>query len=391
MARIVFFASDRAEIAQIRRIRHYRQAGHSVASFSMVKRDGQLRQAPDWQDVDLGEIENENLPKRLARALLSLGTVWRNRALLRQADVISARNIDMVVLAWLARQLSGSKAPIIYECLDIHGIFTGTGRKSAIARWVERKMLDRCTLLLVSSPGFIRGYFERIQGYRGKWALIENKLVFEDQPLPRPAAAPAPRQPLVLGWVGTIRCAPSLRLLAATAAALPDDVKILIRGMVHRHAVPDFDAVVSRHGNIEYGGPYSYPEGLAEVYGSCDLVWSQDLWQQNANSSWLLPNRIYEASWFGCPSIAVATTETGRAVADGGLGFTVPSADPEALISLLKSLGRDRIAAASQALLARPGTDFQLTTDDINRAVAAALGQDGRQGGTASRIQGQMT
>lgn len=375
MARLVFFSSDRAEIAQIRRIRHYRQAGHEVASFSMVKRDGQLQAPPDWQDVSLGEIENENLPKRLLRALLSLGTLWRNRALLRSADVISARNIDMVVLAALARRLSGAKAPIIYECLDIHGIFTGNGRKSGLARWVERKMLARCALLLVSSPGFIREYFERIQGYQGNWALLENKLVFETAPLQRPSAPADPRQPLVLGWVGTIRCAPSLRLLAATAAALPDTVKICIRGMVHHHAVPEFDALVAAHDNIEYGGPYCYPEGLAEVYGSCDLVWSQDLWQQDANSNWLLPNRIYEASWFGCPSIAVATTETGRATAEGQLGFTVPEASPEALISLLKSLSAAQIGAARQALLARPDRDFQLTTEDLNRVLAAALNQ----------------
>jgi hypothetical protein len=56
------------------------------------------------------------------------------------------------------------------------------------------------------------------------------------------------------------------------------------------------------------------------------------------NSDWLLPNRIYEASYFGCPSIALAGTETGRRVAADGLGFTVEEPTAEALTELLRGL-----------------------------------------------------
>ena len=131
-----------------------------------------------------------------------------------------------------------------------------------------------------------------------------------------------------LGWVGSLRCRESLIILAQTAAAMGDRLRIKLHGNVHAHAIPDFDAILAAHPSLTYEGPYAYPEGLEPIYTSCDLVWAQDLWQRGANSDWLLPNRIYEASYFGCPQIAVADTETGRRVADGTLGFVLPEASP---------------------------------------------------------------
>jgi len=124
---------------------------------------------------------------------------------------------------------------------------------------------------------------------------------------------------------------------------------------------------------VEYHGPYSYPEGLAAAYGACDLVWAQDLWQRGANSDWLLPNRIYEASWFGCPSVAVDGTETGIRVLDDDLGFVVDAAEPETLVRLLRNLDATAITRCATRLLARPDTDFRLTAQDVAEALRPVL------------------
>jgi succinoglycan biosynthesis protein ExoL len=154
---------------------------------------------------------------------------------------------------------------------------------------------------------------------------------------------------------------------------LPDQVAIRVYGNVHRHALPDFDAEIAKRRNVTYFGPYDYPKELAEVYAQCDLVWAQDLWQRGANSDWLLPNRIYEASWFGCPSIAVADTETGRRVAAGPLGFTVADTAPKSLIDLLDSLDRDAITQVSDHLLATDDFEFMLRPNDVQTALKPVL------------------
>jgi succinoglycan biosynthesis protein ExoL len=186
----------------------------------------------------------------------------------------------------------------------------------AIMRWVERYMLARCDLLILSSPGFLDAYFRPVQHIETPVALLENKLWVSDVPLPRPR--PRARDadaPFVLGWVGSLRCARSLDdPRRVRRARLVPAVEIVCHGAVHRHAMPAFDAVLEAHPNIRHAGPYRYPDDLSAIYTGCDAVWAQDLWQAGANSDWLLPNRIYEASYFGCPSIAVAGTETARRI-----------------------------------------------------------------------------
>ena len=369
MADILFFAPDLSETAQLRRIRSFARAGHAVRSVSMRKN----AVAVDWPDLDLGQIANEQLGQRLWLALKGLGKLWGYRRDVARADLIIARNIDMVVLALLARFISGRRVPVIYECLDIHGIFTGSGRKSDMARWVERVALARVALLLVSSPGFIQHYFGPVQGYAGRWVLLENKLWFPGVRLPRPTADSHRTGALVLGWVGAIRCQPSLDLLCAVAEQMGNALRIEVRGVIHDHALADFVGRIAAHPNIHYGGPYTYPDGLAGVYAACDLVWAQDMWQRGANSDWLLPNRIYEASWFGCPSIAVAGTQTAAKITADALGYVIDLPSPGALIGLLQGLDRDQIAVVAQRILNHPDADFVLGEAEIEAIVAMGL------------------
>jgi succinoglycan biosynthesis protein ExoL len=369
MANILFFAPDLSETAQLRRIRSFARAGHKVGSVSMRKSVVRV----DWPDLDLGQIANEQLGRRLRLALRGLVKLWAYRRQVALADLIIARNIDMVLLALAARFMAGRRVPVVYECLDIHGIFTGTGRKARIARWVERFALTRVALLVVSSPGFIAHYFGSVQGYRGRWFLLENKLWFPGPPLPRPAVTAGHAGPLVLGWVGAIRCQPSLDLLCAVAETMGNDLRIEVRGVIHTHALNNFQGRIAAHPNIHFGGPYDYPDGLAQVYGDCDLVWAQDLWQRGANSDWLLPNRIYEASWFGCPSIAVAGTQTAAKIEADGLGYVIDAATPEAMLGLLQGLTREKIAEVRNGILGRPDADFALADAEINAVVALGM------------------
>ena len=132
--------------------------------------------------------------------------------------------------------------------------------------------------------------------------------------------------------------------------------------------LPDFERMVADRENVTCYGPYDYPDGLEQIYSGCDAVWVQDLWQWGTNSTWLLPNRIYEAGYFGCPSIAVAGTETGRRVARG-LGWTVPEPTADALVSLLRSLSPEEVGARRRALLAMPENSFRQSPEEITSAL----------------------
>jgi succinoglycan biosynthesis protein ExoL len=240
----------------------------------------------------------------------------------------------------------------------------------------ERRLLARCDLLILSSPGFLDGYFRPLQQVDDtRRAGGEQALGVRGRPT-RATADPATvgpeTAPFILGWVGSLRCAQSLAILAEHGAAAGAGD----RNPVPRRGASPCPCRVSTGAE----GTSQHPPcrglslsrcDLRAIYTASDAVWAQDLWQSGANSDWLLPNRIYEASYFGCPSIALAGTETGRRVAADGLGFTVEEATAEALTALLRGLTPERTRAASARLLARPEGDFRLTEAELVRRAGA--------------------
>ena len=371
--RVAFFGFDISESSQIKSIRSMIAAGYSVQSFTFRRDNMNAGFQPEWRDVCLGHQQNNALFKRVFSLPRAIFRLMRHRRELAQIDLIVARNLDMVLFGLVAQFIGNRRAKLIYQCLDIHSVFTNVGPKGAVARWLERICLARVDKLVVSSPRFLSAYFGPVQGYSGSSHLLENKIWWPDAPAQRPDARRSPG-PLRLGWVGTLRCPQSLALLEAAATHFGDGLEVILRGVVHRHNLPGFDAVLRRCPNIHFEGPYAYPDGLCAAYQDLDLVWAQDLWQKGANSDWLLPNRIYEAAYFGCPCIAIKGTETGNRIAQDNLGFTVANTEADSLIKFLAETPKHVIEAKSAALLARSGTDFSLSPSDIHAMLAGSAG-----------------
>ncbi|MEL6641715.1 MAG: glycosyl transferase [Pseudomonadota bacterium] len=377
--KLAVFGTDAAEAAQVKRMDSYLACGFDVQGFMMRRANMNTDFEPFWNNLHLSDVDNENQLGRMWAVAKSIPKVIANRHLLRGTDIIVARNLDMLMIAAIAQKLAPTAKPrLIYECLDINNLMTGTGLKNRLFRWIERRLLTQTDTLMVSAPAFVDNYFAPVQGWTGKTVLVENKIwVNNPQELPRPTVHSVKDRPpisadnpLILGWIGTLRCQQSLDLLVAAAQALGPNVQIAMHGVVHYHAVPDFDATIAAHPNLVFHGPYAYPKGLAEVYDSCDLVWSQDMWQWGTNSTWLLPNRIYEASYFGCPSIAVAGTGTGDRVS-AGLGWAIPEPSADALVSFLPSLTADTLTDMRKTILARPDSEFLQSAEEIRAALTA--------------------
>lgn len=381
-AKVTVFGFDAAESSQIRRIQALVDAGYDVAAFTMRRDNMNADFVPFWDNVHLFTVANENLARRAFVLLASPLKIAAHLGKVRRADVLMARNFDLLLLAHVARLMALKKIPVIYECLDVHAIFTDPSKKGALFRFAERLLLKRTALVVVSSPGFVANYFRPVQHYAGPTALLENKIWFSG-PLPHRRAADAPvgqgtkDHPFTVGWVGSLRCEPSFEILMGAARALPERARFAFHGNVHHHVLPDFDARLKGAANVAYHGAYRYPDGLA-VYRDLDFVWAQDLWQRGANSDWLLPNRIYEASYFGCLSIAVKGTETAKVVEERGLGYLVEEASGEALAALIAGLDPDEVRRKRAALLARPAADFVSTAADITAVVEEARRSAGR-------------
>jgi succinoglycan biosynthesis protein ExoL len=356
---VAYFAHDWGDAAIKRRVAGFHRDGIDVAGFAMHRGEAGR---PDWVVADLGQtFDNKYLQRALS---IPRGAKCAQGTDLGRADVIVARNLDMLLVALGARRRAKLRTPVIYECLDIHRLLAREDLVGALFRRIEARALRQCSGLWVSSPAFLAEYFAVTHPDFHATHLLENRL--QAPPGPRPSRDPAerPAQKLRIGWFGNLRCKRSLMLLRAVARTHPDTVEIVLRGYPAETEIPDFHQIVQTEPGLSYGGRYQWPDDLAAIYGGVDVVWAGDFMDAGKNSDWLLPNRLYEGGWYGCPPIAPARSQTGKWIAEHGSGFVLDEPLETSLPALVSSLvstpapiavARDRLLSLPDATFIEPG------------------------------------
>jgi len=323
---------------------------------------------PEWPHVLLGRTRDKRYVSRIFALLAAVPALFDIRELLRSASVYYARNVDQLILALFSQLLFNRRAVLVYEILDVQPVFTGTGILSRMLRWVERRLLARVQLLVVSSPAFHRNYYLPVQGYRGPWFLLENKLHRSALNGPQ-RAGPTPLRtgrPWRVGYFGLIRGEATLELISRIAPRLQGVAEFIFRGVLTTIDTERFAAAVGRNRNIHYGGEYDNPRELAEIYGAVDFAWALDLENIETNSRWLRPCRFYEAGLFGVPCLTKRDFEIGDLVEQLGVGWSLGDPLEDSIVSFFEQLTPTEYASKRDALHALPRASF-LGEDDAAR------------------------
>lgn len=373
---IAYFAHDWGDAAIKRRVAGFQRDGMDVAGFAMHRVDGAQ---PDWVVADLGQTHDN---KYLHRALsIPLGARRAQGRSLENADLIVARNLDMLLVAIEARRRAKIQTPIVYECLDIHRFVARDDAIGAIFRRIERSALRQCVDLWVSSPAFLSEYFAVFHADKYNARLLENRL--QAPPGPRPSKTPlkSGAQKLRIGWFGNLRCARSLSLLCQIANSHSDTVEIVLRGYPAMAEIPDFHKIVRAQPGLTFSGRYQWPDELASIYAGVDVVWAGDFMDAGKNSDWLLPNRLYEGGWYACPPIAPAGSQTGKWIIGHESGFTLNEPLEETLAALITSLVAEfaPISKARDCLLSLPTDVFIEPTGMLRNLVDEAVASGSSQ------------
>lgn len=316
--KILYMAPDLSDPAVGRRRIMLEAGGAEVAVAGFLR--GDAADPPrSWAAEWLGRTRDAALTQRALMVARHLLRFWTLRRRVRGQDAVVARNLEMLVLAWAGLTLARSATPLSYEVLDIHRVMLGDGLKSKLLRRIERHLLTRVDLLILSSEAFDQAYFHLLQQAPIPRLLLENKvLALDGSP---PAAVPAPgAPPWRIGWFGMLRCRRSLELLGRLAASRPGLIEVDIRGRPSPAVFgDDFQAAVAQWPGVTFHGLYA-PEDLADAYARVHFVWAVDYYEAGQNSDWLLPNRLYEGNAHGRPLIAQRDVETGRWLAARQVG-----------------------------------------------------------------------
>jgi hypothetical protein len=198
--------------------------------------------------------------------------------------------------------------------------------------------------------------------------LMENKRLAFDIVGDRRLTPIEAGRPWRIGWFGNIRCKRSFELLFDLAQRRPDLLEVDIRGLPTR----ELQALIDQRlplPNMTFGGRYRQSD-LASMYGSCHLTWAIDYYEEGVNSSWLLPNRIYEGGYFGRPALAQAGTQTASwlEARSSGVIMNAPERDLE---STLQTMGQDRYRGLLADVEHISLSDLVWTLEDCRRFVNA--------------------
>ncbi|MBB5533976.1 hypothetical protein [Rhizobium giardinii] len=338
MLDVLYLAHDVADPA-IRRRTMTLEAGGAKVTVAGFRRGADTPAATGV--IELGITRDGKFAQRVAavgKAAVVLAGKLRGMG---RPGIIIARNLEMLALANRANAIFGGNIPIVYECLDIHRLLLRKDFAGRSLRAAEQYLGRNVSLLVTSSPAFIENYFRPISQLKAPTLLLENKVIdlgdgaAEKPPLPRP---PEPGAPWKIGWFGALRCQKSLKLLAEFSRAMNGRFEIVLRGRPAYSEFDDFDGFVKDEPFMTFHGSYKNPEDLAAIYHEVHFSWGIDFFEEGLNSSWLLPNRLYEGCRHGAVPIAMRGTETARFLSAKHIGLLLDRAESAALAHLLADM-----------------------------------------------------
>lgn len=372
MLKILYLVHDLADPAVRRRVLMLQSGGAQVTLAGFRRSDNALAAVEGVAPIELGVTADGRFAQRIgavSKACLAIGARLRGVA---RPDVIVARNLEMLALANRATSVFGGNVPIAYECLDIHRLLLRDDMVGKVLRGAEARLGRKAGLLITSSPAFIEHYFRPLSGLNLPSLLLQNQVLDlddDDGTELTPTAPPAPAQPWRIGWFGALRCARSLDLLTTFSHAMAGRAEIVLRGRPAYSEFDDFDGLVRNEPFMSFHGSYRNPEDLSRIYSGVHFSWAIDFFEEGQNSSWLLPNRLYESCRYGTVPIALAGTETARFLKERGLGVILPDAAPERLTELFETMTERAYREASERIRTLGPGPWTLNRADCQRLV----------------------
>lgn len=363
--RLAYFVHDLSDPAVSRRLKMLRAGGAQARVLGFRRTSQPVLQIDGVEAVDLGRTYDARMGHRALQTLKRCALARRLVPHVADCDVVMARNLEMLAIANAARrsaQRSTKRSmPLVYESLDIHRLLLSSAFPGKALRAVERALLKACSLVVVSSPAFLRAHFDRYR-VKAPILLLENKLLQLGSAPMRVENERQPGPPWRIGWFGMLRCSKTLSILKQLVEQAQGGVEVIIRGRPAYSEFEDFDAIVNATPGMVFKGPYNASE-LAEAYNEVHFCWAIDYFEEGLNSNWLLPNRLYEGSFYGAVPIVLDGCETARWLSAHQAGVCL-KAPLEEIRGFFEGLTPERYRTMVKAIEAIPEGDLVATSQD---------------------------
>jgi glycosyltransferase involved in cell wall biosynthesis len=337
MSDYLFLFSNAPENALICRVQTAIDAGRKpLVIYLQRSMVGLLPEIPTGCDVLVYPVPFANTEWRRAINWIQM-VFWLRRVILervvRGCDCYCT-GLDMLAMAMAAGV--GRTMRYRYEVADLHRFQLGAGAFPAFVRRLERLLVRRLHVLVLSSTG----YWERYYRYFPckAYCVVENVPpadIWVD--FSRPLCA----RTFTIGFVGIIRYLDCLEALVRAVRILRREnqaVRILFAG---GGCVEALSGYCDGDDFVSFTGPFRYAEGIRGIYGQIDLIYSvYDTKIENVRHA--MPNKFYEALITRTPIMVASGTYLERRVKDAGIGIGVPCTNEHAIASALRAATADK-------------------------------------------------
>lgn len=342
-AKILYLVHDLYDPAVNKRILMLKSGGAEVTVAGFRRMAQEINNLAGCNTVNFGQTYNAGFTQRFLSVIREIILIKKYKKIFSDNEIIIARNLEMLAIAVRGRNMCKKKQVLVYESLDIHRLLLKKNIIGKLLRKLEGWLTKDASLLITSSPAFISEYFEAMSQVKLPIKLIENK-VFPYDEKNKAVIHPAniPPLPWKIGWFGAIRCRKSLDVLSDLVKLSQGNVEVIIRGRPSLDQFDDFYKTTSSVAGVKFLGEYKNPDDLAEIYSEVHFTWAIDMFEENLNSSWLLPNRLYEGCLHGSVPIAIEHVETGRFINMLGIGVCIKEARSENLFIFFNTLTAER-------------------------------------------------
>lgn len=373
----LYLVHDLADPAVRRRLMMFQAGGADVAIAGFRRSQAPITLIEDVAPIELGQTENGNFVQRAVAVVKSTLSIRSRFGHLAKPDVIIARNLEMLVIAVRLKSFFGSpEIKIAYECLDIHRLMLRTDQMGSALRGLEHRLLRHVSIIITSSPAFVRNYFRPLADVTQPIEIVENKhlelanVSTTDGTL----AGARTHSPWKIGWFGALRCKRSLEVLSEFTQEQQGKFVIVLRGIPSLDVFPDFHEFVEAQPFMSFEGRYKNPEDLSAIYEDVHFSWVIDLFEAGQNSAWLLPNRLYEGCRFAAVPIAVTSTETAEFLSSKLIGITMEELSASELSRVLSTLTSEQYYAHRNAVTALPKKQWVCDLKDCEALVSKIVG-----------------
>ena len=361
--KILYLVHDLSDSTVHKRVAMLQDGGADVTIMGFHRNDTPPTSIHGAPAIALAKTYDGKFIHRILTTLRMVATISKYKSQFAEADVIIARTLEMLAIAVRGRSLTIPLPALSYECLDIHRLLLKQNIIGTALRGLEGFLSKRASLLITSSPAFVREYFDKYSHVTCPSYMIENK-IYQPTPQTQPALRRDATTPWRIGWFGAIRCHKSLSILTSLVRQMNGRVEVIIRGKPSYDQFENFDKQTSGIQGLLFDGPYKNPDDLEKIYGDVHFTWAIDMFEEGLNSSWLLPNRIYEGGYYGSVPLVQSHVETGRHIKILKTGVQLFAPLEADLIKFFKNLTTDEYKVLQARAETVPANNWILTKDD---------------------------